>query len=120
MRSRVAAEALDRLAEEMVAYSQGREPFNPAYMPSAGMSVMKWWLSLGQAGIIVTLAVILYGIVPHAASTERDFSIMKWLNAPRRSSQSVATLKRLVRLRTTLTSLCQPPRCVARRPSTYS
>ena len=105
---------LNTLVAELTAYSQGLEPFNPSYMPNAMMSVKNWWISLKgpQATVIVTLVVILYGIVPHAASNERDFSIMKWLNAPRRSSQTVATLKRLVRVRTSLSSLCPPRRCV--------
>ena len=115
METRIPESALDTLVAELTAYSQGREPFAPSYMPSASMSVKSWWLSLHhptQATVIITLAVLLYSIVPHAAGNERDFSIMKWLNAPRRSSQSVGTLRRLLRVRTALSSLVDPPRCV--------
>lgn len=113
MMNRVDENALRTLEAELQAYSQAIEPFAPSYMPSAGMSVLGWWLSVQhptQATVIVTLAVILYSIVPHAAGNERDFSTMKWLNAPRRSCQTVGTLRRLVRVRTALTSLCAKPR----------
>ena len=72
-----------------------------------------WWISIqnsSTATLIVSLAVLLYGIVPHAAGNERDFSIMKWLNEPRRSRQTVATLRRLSRVRSGLNSLIDKPR----------
>lgn len=115
MEPRVDGSTLDQLTAELIAYSEGQPPFCPAYMPSAAMSVRAWWLSIlnnSTATVIVSLAVLLYGIVPHAAANERTFSIMKWLNAPRRSSQSVATLKRLTRVRTSLSSIVPRPRQV--------
>lgn len=113
MQTRVIASQLSILVTELTAYSLGMDPFNPSYMPSASMSVKQWWLSLNtpsQANAIVTLAVLLYSIVPHAAGNERDFSIMKWLNPPRRACQSVPTLKRLTRVRTALSTLVAKPR----------
>lgn len=104
---------LQVLMQEMVAYKDAAAPFNPAFMPSEAVPVKKWWLSLQNpfsATVIVKLAVILYSVVPHAAVTERSFSLMKWINAPRRASQTVASIKRITKVRTALENVLEKPR----------
>jgi hypothetical protein len=107
---------LNTLMGEMMAYKSGTAPFNVGCLPSETLSVRNWWLSLAntQASApgkyLVTLAVLLYSIVPHAAVTERTFSTVKWINAPRRSNQTVGSLNRLTKVRTVLHMLLGPPR----------
>lgn len=105
-------EQLDAMCGQLSAYQLDRMPFNVPLMPGPTLPVKAWWQSIQNnttATVIVTLAVRLYSIVPHAAATERSFSLMKWINAPRRASQTVGTLKRLSKVRTALDALVPKP-----------
>ena len=93
---------LGRLAYHMQAYNAGDPPFDLPYA-SENFSVKAWWRSVGNAAHeLVSLAVFLYDIVPHAGSTERVFSIMGWFNSPRRNRLQVASLAMMTSIRSDL------------------
>ncbi|KAK9817522.1 hypothetical protein WJX74_006107 [Apatococcus lobatus] len=86
-------------------------------MPSASISDGTWWLAVENDTpatimimLIVALVVPLYNDVPHAAATERSFSLMEWVNACRHASQTIGTLKRLTKVCIALNGLLDKPR----------
>ena len=101
------------LMEQLVNYRDSQAPFNTTLQPSDSLSVKRWWLAIRTeftATIIVMLALRIYSIVKLAAATERTFSLMKWVSAPRRASQTVGTIKRLTQVRTALGALIPKPK----------
>lgn len=96
------ADACGRLATQMQMYNAGLPPFDLS-ISQGPFSVKAWWYSLGPAAQdLGTLANYLYSVVPHAASTERTFSIMGWYNSPRRNRLEVGTVAMMTAIKANL------------------
>ena len=97
-------EECDRLSQQLQLYLAGSPPFDKPVLPET--SAKAWWLHLGTSNPsvaeLVSLAVFMLDMVPHAASVERVGSIMGWYHTPVRSQLDVDTQARVVALKTHL------------------
>lgn len=97
-------EESDRLSQQLQLYLAGSPPFDKPVLPET--SAKAWWLHLGtnnpSVAELVSLAVFMLDMVPHAASVARVGSIMGWYHTPVRSPLDVDTLARVVALKTHL------------------
>lgn len=81
-----------KLMSQMQLYMAETAPFDLSFT-GADFSFRAWWSSVGKQGReLATLAQFLDSLVPHAAGTERIFSIMGWYNSPRRNRLNVSTM----------------------------
>lgn len=93
------------LVNQLERYTVGAAPFDLPFTQHS--DVKTWWKNVlandaTHSAALVDLAHVLYDIVPHAANTERLFSVMGWFNAPRRSQQSVSSLYMMTAIKTSL------------------
>ncbi len=91
-RRQYSATQIGNLVSEMQAYKSSSPPF---HAPLGNMSTFQpilWWQSIDPRLTIVHLAIFLYQIVPHAAITERLFSLMGWYHTERRNRLGVDSL----------------------------
>lgn len=101
MRNRLySADDCGKLITQLAAYKGGSSPFDAPLGNLKDFNAQLWWRSIDSSLIIVQLAVFLYDIVPHAATTERIFSIMSWYHTAVRNRLSVGTTGRMSAIKT--------------------
>lgn len=85
----------DRLIGQMRLYKLGQPPYNMLF--GDPFDLKAWWLSLRTAATteIADLGVLLGHLTPHAADVERMFSMVGWMDAPRRNRLAVGSLNML-------------------------
>lgn len=87
---------------QLDAYLAQQPPFD---LPFTQTTAQAWWQRVGahQTGVataeLVSLAVFVCGLAPHAASVERVSSLMGWYHTPVRSLLSTETLAMMVALK---------------------
>ena len=106
---------------QLGAYLAQQPPFD---LPFTQTTAQSWWQRVGghQIGVataeLVSLAVFVCDLAPHAASVERVSSLMGWYHTPVRSSLSTETLAMMVALKAHLQ--LHVPRWAAILPSLCS
>jgi hypothetical protein len=105
----VSKDDLRRLSEQLRAYRMATGPFSN--MSFSGLHSLKskrrWWESVEglankRGDLIGALALQLLNVVPNSAAVERVFSLLKGLQAPRRSRMHVTTYSMLAKIKTQL------------------
>ena len=95
-------------AAQLMRYKDGLTPYNASCLP--GGSVREWWetkrLPSGVNEPLISLALVLLDIVPHAAATERVFSTMGWLHSDVRNRLSVERTAMMTAVKLDLANRC--------------
>ncbi|KAJ7758880.1 ribonuclease H-like domain-containing protein [Mycena maculata] len=88
-----------KFKQQFAAYAQGEFPFNS---PLGSMRPIDWWCALERSehgGIIVSLALKLYSVVPHSMADERTVSVITWMNPALRNHEKVNTIFSFAQIR---------------------
>ena len=92
------------LAQQMQHYLASKPPFDKPLLPD--ITAKAWWLDLAanstEVKEISELAVMLFDIVPHAASYDRIASLLGWYHTPVRSQLDPNTLAKVVAVKSDL------------------
>ena len=82
--------ALNDLIAQMQLYKAGMAPYDLQF-GGEGFNAKAWWTSVTtpSSTVLAALAQLLLDIVPHAAATERIFSMLGWFHTKFRNSLSV-------------------------------
>ena len=88
------------LITQLRGYKSSSSPYDAPLGSLKDFSAKLWWQGIDSSLIIVHLAVFLYDVVPHAATTERLFSIMGWYHSDVRNRLGVGTTGRMSAIKT--------------------
>ena len=87
-----------RVCAQFKLFRNGVEPYGAAASGDCG----NFWKLVAANGedskVLSNIAIRILSIIPHSMATERAFSIMGWLNSPRRSKMSTETLMNSTKL----------------------
>ena len=83
---------------QLQAYRANLPPYDAPLMQP--FQARQWWQAIDSKLPIVHLAAFLLDVVPHAAATERVFSLMGWYHSKQRNRMSVQTTGRLTAIKT--------------------
>ena len=83
-------EQLEALVSAMLVYKAGAPPYDLQY-GGENFNVRAWWSAVrgNTSTELVNLALLLLDIVPHAAATERIFSMLGWFHSKLRTALGV-------------------------------
>ena len=87
------------VVRELMDYRAGLSPFN-APLGTGQFNAKNWWRSAAPQKVLCHLACFLFDITPHAATTERIFSLMGWYHDKTRNRLTVDATGKLTAIKT--------------------